>query len=130
MAELPDIAVRIGALRWPVVIARRRQNFEPGGVGIFEDLVEIETVRAEVVPINASTFYGAEAVDTPVSHRITVRWLGYLDDTNVVVRDTKLPDGETRHEVFRVRRVKELNGRKRFTSIDAELERVTLGSAR
>ena len=124
-----EIKVRVGALRWPVIVARRRQNFDAaGGIGIFEDLVEIETVYAEVVPIAALTFYGAEAVDTPVTHRITTRWLGYIDDTNVIVRDTNLPDGQVRHEVFRVRRVKELNGRKRFSSIDAEIERVTVGA--
>lgn len=123
-----EVRVAIGKLRWPVVVARRRQNFDPpGGIGVYENLVEIETVRAEVLPINAVTFFGAEAVDTPVTHRITTRWLGYLDNTNIIVRDTSLPDGQVRHELFRVRRVKELDGRKRFTSIDAELERTTLG---
>ena len=52
------VRVPIGALRWPVRVARRRQNFEPLGVGIAEALGEIAPVRAEVLPMSAATFYG------------------------------------------------------------------------
>ncbi len=114
-----------------MIVGRRRQNFDPvgEGVGVFEDWTEVETVFAEVLPINALTFYttgGAEQIDTPVTHRITTRWLGYLDNTYKIIRNTKLPDQMIRGELFRIRRVKELNGRKRFTSLDCELEKVSL----
>ena len=118
--------VRIGQLRWPVTVARRRQNFDPpGGIGIWEDWVEVQEVRAEVMPIAAVTFYGQTQTDMPVTHRITTRWLDYLDNTYIVARETLRPDGSTRQELFRIRRVKELNGRKQFSSLDCELEEVT-----
>ena len=122
-----DPIVRLGQLRWPVTVARRRQNFDPpGGVGINEDWVAIQVVHAEVIPSSGLTFWmtgGQEQVDTPITHRITTRWLGYLDNNYVIARNTRLPDGTMRGELFRLHRIKELGGRKRFTSIDAELER-------
>ena len=120
--------MRIGSLRWPVIVARRRQNFDgPEGISIFEDWVQVEIVHAEIIPISALTFYGAVQVDMPVTHRITTRWLNYLDQTDIIARTTVLPNGELRGELYRIRRIKELNGRKRFTSLDAELERVSHG---
>lgn len=127
---MADAEVSIGSLRWLVTVAKRRENFDgPGGISIFEDYLEVEKVRAEIIPISALTFYGAAQVDMPVTHRITCRWLDYVDNKHVVIRDTERPDGSVRHELFRIRRVRELNGRKRFTSLEAELERVTTGSA-
>jgi hypothetical protein len=126
---LADIIIRVGDLRWPVVLGRRRQNFDaPGGVSIFEDYVQVERLRAKVEPIKEATFYMVagltEQIDIGVTHRITFRFLDYIDNTYVVVRDSLRPNGTIRRELFRIRRVKELNGRKRFTSLDAELEQV------
>lgn len=119
---MPDIQVTVGSLRWPVIVARRRQDRDPTGPGIDENWVDVETVRADIQSLGALTFYGAAQTDTPVTHRITVRWLNYLDNTSAFRRETRLPDGEVRSEIFRVRRVKELNGRKRFISAECELE--------
>ena len=125
---MAETEIRVGQLRWPVIVARRRENFDPpGGISIFEDWVQVELVHAEILPISALTFYGAEQVDMPVTHRITTRFLGYLDNTFVIARNAVIPGGAVRGELFRIRRVKELNGRKRFTSLDVELERVTDG---
>lgn len=121
---MPDIEIPVGSLRWPVIVARRRQGFEQAGTGMTETWIEVETVRADIQPAGALTFYNAEQVDSPVTHRITLRWLDYLDQSHAILRGTSLPDGSVRTEVFRVRRVKELNGRKRFSSLDCELERV------
>jgi hypothetical protein len=126
---LAEIVVRIGDLRWPVMLARRRQNFDSApGVGIWEDYVLVQRLRAAVEPIKESTFYQVsgitEAIDIGVSHRITFRFIDYIDNTFVVIRDSLRPNSTTRRELFRVRRVKELNGRKRFTSLDVELEQV------
>ena len=111
-----------------MIVARRRQNFDPpGGISIFEDWVQVEVVHAEIVPISAITFYGAQQVDMPVTHRITTRWLDYLDQTDIIARTTILPGGRLRGELYRIRRIKELNGRKRFTSLECELERVAHG---
>ena len=123
---MADIEVRVGSLRWPVLLARRTQ-VPDGFTGITEFYEFGETVRADIQSIGALTFWtaaaGLEQTDTPVTHRIRMRWVDYLDQTQVVIRDTRRMDGSVRHEVFRVRRIKEMNGRKRFVEIEAELER-------
>ncbi len=124
-----EIAVAIGSLRWRVTLARRAQVPDPDGVGLIEGLQAIETLRADIQPISALTFWaaasgGGDQVDTPVTHRIRMRWVDSLSQDQVILRATLRPDGSTRTEVFRVRRIKELNGRKRFVEIEAELERV------
>ncbi len=124
---MADIEVPISSLRWPIVIARRRQTPDPAGAGIVEILEHIQPWRADVQSVGALTFWGAaggdEQIDTPVTHRIRMRWLNYLDNTLVILRQTKLLDKTVRMEIFRIRRIKELNGRKRFVEIECELER-------
>jgi head-tail adaptor len=120
---MPSDKVTIGQLRWRVVIANRTQMAAIDGPGIVEDLFRNQSVRADVQPIGTMTFYAAEQVDTPVTHRIYVRWLDYPDTTHVILRQTKRLDGSVRTETFRIRRVQEIAGRKRFLRFDAELER-------
>ena len=121
MADDPPWAA--GKRRWPVWIGRRDQQPNPASAGIVETLVESARVWANIVPIGAITFYETSAVDTPVTHRIWVRWMDWVDTRHVVLRDTLRPDGSTRRELFRVRRVAEDQGRKRYLMIEGELER-------
>jgi head-tail adaptor len=114
-------AVAIGSLRWPVTIAQRNQSPSPLG-GITETLVNIMSVRAAVEPVGALTFYSGVQVDTPITHRITIRWLDWLTTTHVILRNTNRPDGSVRAEVFRVHRVLEIDGRKRFCLLECEAE--------
>jgi head-tail adaptor len=146
------LAGSIGSLRWRVTLYRRDQTPDPG-LGIKETLVPIATVQADIQPTYPSTFYNAVAVDTPVSHLIRVRWFDYIDNTHVIMRSTLRPieqigviwdDGATlwdggngatqwdapdsatassRTELYRVRRTKEIAGRKRFVEFECELER-------
>ena len=118
-------AVRIGSLRWQVSIATREQYPDPDSPGIIERLADEQTVRADIQPIGAMTFYAAEQVDTQLTHRIVIRWLDWVDATHVVFRVTKRPDGSAMIERFRVRRVMPLDGRQRFLRMDCELEQRT-----
>ena len=121
----------IGGLRWLVTLYRRDQA--PGAnSGISESLVPIATVHAAIEPTYPGTFYNSAAIDTPVSHLIRVRWVDYVETTHVIMRTTSRPtDATQRTELYRVRRVKELAGRKRFCELECELERVktTLGDS-
>src|SRR6202050_2942385 len=107
-------AVRIGSLRWRVVIATREPGPDPNSPGIVDILADMQSVRADVQPIGALTFYAAEQVETPVTHRIIIRWLDWVDTTCVVFRVTKRPDESEMIERFRVRRVLPIDGRQRF----------------
>jgi hypothetical protein len=114
----------IGALRWPVALCERVQSPGPEGA-ISERLVPLARVHADIQPTYASTFYLAAMVETPISHLIRMRWCDYLPLTHVIVRPTRRPNDDTwRGEIFRIRRLKEVGGRKRFAEIEVELERV------
>lgn len=116
----------IGTLRWQVRIFQRPQAPQPGGTGITETLVPIAIVHADVQPIGALTFYAAQQTDGPVTHRITMRWQDYtIDNTYMIQRQTQRQDGTIRTETFRIRRIAELGGRKRFVAFDCELEQAS-----
>jgi SPP1 family predicted phage head-tail adaptor len=118
-------AVPIASLRWRVVIATREQAADPNSAGILETIADRQTVRADIQPIGPMTFYAAEQVDTPITHRVTIRWLDWVDTTCVIFRDTKRQDRSTMRERFRVRRVMSIDGRQRFLRMDCELEQRT-----
>jgi head-tail adaptor len=113
----------IGSLRWPVTLYQRVQAPDPDTGAIVETLVVVAQTHADVQPSYASTFYETSAVDTPVSHMLFTRWADYVETTNVIMRSTTRPsDGTQRTELFRVRRVKEIAGRKRYAMFECELE--------
>jgi Phage head-tail joining protein len=111
----------IGSLKWPVTLYRRDQA-PADDLALQEVLVPIARTRADVQPAFASTFYQSTQVDAPVTHIINIRWQPYLVTADVVVRSAPLLDGTYRTELFRVRRSKELAGRKRFIQMECELE--------
>lgn len=113
----------IAALRWRVTLYRRDQFPGPNGA-ITEDFVPIATVQADIQPTYPSTFYNSAAIDTPISHLVRTRWADYVENTHIIMRSTMRPsDGTTRTELYRVRRLKEVGGRKRFAEFECELER-------
>jgi len=115
--------VPIGELRWPVRIYRRDQVASATTTGIAETLKPMAHRMAKIEATRPMTFYGSAQVDTPVTHMILMRWVGGLDTTHAILRTTTTPGEKARHEVFRVRRVLEMGGRKRFVMVEAELER-------
>jgi head-tail adaptor len=111
----------VGVLRWVVTLYRRDQ--EPADdLALQERLVPIATVHAAIDPTYASTFYQSTQVDAPVTHMITIRWQDYPETIDVVARSTDRPGGTQRTELFRVRRTKEVGGRKRFLQMECEIE--------
>jgi head-tail adaptor len=123
---VPKDSVPIGTLRWRLTLANRVQTAESDNAGILENYVMLTTVYGNVQPIRPSTFWLAQATDSPVSHLIQMRWVSYLDNTQAVLRKTILRNGVERFEIFRVRRIKELGGRKRLVEIEAEFEQYTI----
>jgi head-tail adaptor len=109
----------IGSLRWLVTLYRRDQRAGANSA-ITERLVRIADAHADIQPTYASTFYQTTQVDTPITHMINLRWLDYPGTIDVIVRDTKRPTPRT--ELYRVRRSKEVAGRKRFLQMECELE--------
>jgi hypothetical protein len=107
-----------------VTLYRRDQAPGPEGA-ISESLVPIARVHADIQPSYPTTFALTAQIDTPVTHLIRVRWLDYVENCHVVMRTTWRPtDNTPRTEIYRVRRIKEVGGRKRFCEMECELERV------
>ena len=124
---LPDPnAVPIGSLRWPLLIATRQQAADPNSAGILEKITDRQRVRGDVQPMGPMTFYAATQVDTPVTHKIFIRWLDWVDTTCVIFRSTIRKDRSNRLERFRIRRSMEVDGRKRFLRLDCELETIVV----
>ena len=122
MAEDPSVAV--GRLRWPLTIVTRQQAQQAAGTGITETAILPQLVHGDVQAVGALTFWGpaGEQIDGPITHRIILRWLDYIGNGDAVLRTTRRRDGSMRTETFRVRRVKEIAGRKRFVLLEVELE--------
>ena len=116
--------VRIGRLRWQVTFETRGQQPDPtpGGTGIVETPVLPKQIHADIQAIGDATFWGSAQTDGPITHQIYIRWQDYPDNTTAIIRCTLLPDNSTRRETFRVRKVSELGGRKRFVRVLAQLE--------
>jgi hypothetical protein len=116
----------IGSLRWQVSLYTRPMDADPNSPGMTEDLVRVgPDVHADIQPTYPSTFYGSMQIERPITHLVRLRWLDYLDNVHVVFRTTVRPtDGTFRTECYRVRRCKELAGRKRFLEMEVELEKV------
>ena len=123
MAEPAGVA--IGRLRWPVELVTRQQLADPNGTGIIETPVLPQRMHADIQFVAAETFYGSagEQIDTPFTHRIFIRWVDYLNQAEAVIRRTLRRDGTERVETYRVRRVKELGGRKRYVLLEVEEEK-------
>jgi head-tail adaptor len=112
----------IGTLRWLVTLYTREQDPAPD-LALMETLEPIATVHADIQPTYASTFWETTQIETPITHMINIRWQDYPQTIDVVIRSTNRPDGTQRSELFRVRRTKEVAGRKRFLQMECELER-------
>lgn len=111
----------IGQLRWKLQLYRRAQVPAADGHRIAESLTHIADVWGDVQPTGAMAFYGSVQVDAPMTHRIRIRWRHDLDSRCQITRATTAPDGSSITEVFRIRRLNDLDGRKRFLNIEAEL---------
>ena len=118
---MADLTPQIGKLRWPVTIAKRVQA-PSGNASISETLTTLLTVHANIQPLGPMTFVAGAQTERPITDRITIRWLDWLDLTHVIVRQTIRLDQTARLEVFRIRKIGEVDGRKRYLEILCELE--------
>lgn len=117
--------IRVGQLRWPVRLVQRMQAAPSApGVGIIEVAADQVIMHADIQPLGATQFFGSITADPdkPVTHRIIMRWTDYVDYTHAIERVTKRPDGSQRVETYRVRRMYEFGGRKRFCVFECQLE--------
>lgn len=111
----------IGALRWWVYLYRRDQDPAPD-LALTETLVLLDATHADIQPSYESTFIQSTQIDGPITHMITIRWQHYPVNAEVIVCTTKAPDGTLWGDLYRVRRTKQIGGRKRYLQMSCELE--------
>lgn len=111
----------IGALKWWVTLYTRNQA-PAGDLALQETLTPIASVWADIQPSYASTFLMSTQVDGPITHMVNIRWQDYPQTIDVVIRSEERRDGTMRTELYRVRRTKEVGGRKRFIQMECEQE--------
>jgi SPP1 family predicted phage head-tail adaptor len=112
----------VGRLDTPVILAKRQNVPDPNSTSILEPIVGGVFVWASIEDLYRQTFYAAEQVDTPVTHRVVIRFLAWLDTTYVILRDHRLPDSSIQRDVLRIRRLMVIP-RNRFLDMDCEMER-------
>ena len=113
---------RIGGLRWPVTIVERQQTAAPGG-GITETPINGVFTRADIQKIGDGSFFLSVQTETPITTRIFVRWMDWIDTTHAIIRQSFRRDGSLRTDTYRIRKISEFEGRKQYLDILAELER-------
>lgn len=110
-------------MRWPVYLATRLQIAQVDASGIDEQLENMTKVHADIQALGAMSYWNAAQNELPISHRVFIRWVEAVENTVVVIRQTIRPDRSIRTEQFRVRRWKELGGRKRFVLLEVDEEK-------
>lgn len=75
------------------------------------------TCKANVEPVGGALFYGSQQVEAAVTHRIIVRRMPGKTDPASITGEHVVEVGGMR---YRVKRVTDINGARRFTAIEAE----------
>lgn len=100
----------IGELNRLVQI-RRRADQPVDDIEVDSSFPEAVDRWAKIEPVGSVVYAGSVQIDATVTHRVTVRTLAGVTDHHEVVHGTT---------IYRVRRVTDLNGARRFTVLDVE----------
>jgi Phage head-tail joining protein len=128
---MQDQPCEIGEMRWSVTLAYRREDPDLSSSNLVEEYIKVGNIHAKITPTASEIFIGGAQngaqITTPITHEIIIRWQPYVNVTtfDTIIRKTVLPDGRSREELFRIRQIKEWNGRHRFIICDVELETAT-----
>lgn len=118
---MPD--VRVGSLRYPVVLCRREQQPDPNSSGSVDVLANQRPAMAAIEPVGTITYLNGVQLGQEITHRITMRWRSDINVDDIIVHAPQLSNASTRSEVYKIRRWMDKDGRKRFVQIDAVIER-------
>lgn len=101
---------RIGELDRRVRL-RERRDYPYRDAELESEFPQQRSRWAKIEPVGAAVYSGSIQIDEKVTHRIYLRYIdGVTSDYEVVYRE----------QVFRVRRVGDLNGVRRFTVLEVE----------
>lgn len=93
------------------ILLRKRTDF-PVDANTTEPGYSDQTPRwAKIEPVGTAVYSNGVQTDNRITHRVTFRYLAGLDDSYEVVH------GST---VYRISRLTDLNGERRFTQLEVE----------
>lgn len=90
---------------------RRRVDVPALDSGLDQTFPESMPRWAKIEPAGSAVYAGSVQIDDTVTHRITVRYLDGLSNAHEIVHGDR---------VYRVKRITDMNGARRFTVIEAE----------
>lgn len=93
------------------VLLRERRDYPYRDAEIESEFSEQRSRWAKIEPVGAAVYSGSVQIDDKVTHRVFLRYLdGVTSDYEVVYRG----------QVFRVKRVGDVNGVRRFSVLEVE----------
>jgi head-tail adaptor len=113
----------IGDFRWMVTLSKRA-DLPDDYTGVNEQYTDFYTCHANIVPVGTALFIQGVELGVSVTHRITIYWWDRLDEFTYVFRTTIRPDVSSKKERWKIMRAADLEGRRRFTILDCQIERV------
>lgn len=96
---------------------RKWQDVANAGFGIDATFDPGVTVWASVEPVGSAIFWGTQQVENGVTHRITVRRTAAINEVTITGEHV----AEYASLRYRVKRVSDLNGERRFVVLEVEV---------
>lgn len=93
------------------ITIRRRTDDPTDDLGTGPAFEEERKRWAKIEPVGAGVYAGSVQIDAAVTHRVVFRYLDGLTDHHEVVHGSR---------VYRVKRVTDMNGGRRFTALEVE----------
>ncbi|AMW34287.1 phage head closure protein [Haematospirillum jordaniae] len=103
--DIGDLNQRIALLSW-----QDCPDQETGLLALYRTEAEI---WARVEPVGGAVYLGSQQIGQTITHRITMRWREGITAEHVI---------RHRGRCFRIRRITDLNGWRRFSVLDVEEE--------
>lgn len=111
-----------------VTILTRTEVESTSDMGITRLLQNSKPVYAAVVGVDSIEFTNSVNNGYEYTHKIYVRYLDYLSINHVIVHQSKLPDGSTRTDLYKILRYSIVDGIYFYTELECVLEKPTWAS--
>jgi head-tail adaptor len=113
----------IGRMRWKCSIATRSVKPLNANSQVQTDqYTNIRLVYADIQPVSTFTFFNSKQIDNEITHKFYIRYQDVISMFDVILRNTINPDGTSVQELFHIKRIAPIDGRKRFMVLDCVQE--------
>ncbi|MDR6580053.1 head-tail adaptor protein [Pseudomonas extremaustralis] len=93
------------------ILVRLRSDIPAGGLGLDSVFTDQKMRWAKIEPVGTAVYANGVQTDAKITHRVTFYFLKGMSESHEVVH------GAT---IYRVRRVADMNGNRRFTLLEVE----------